>query len=195
MITIIIPVIRQKMFECCFQAIKENHGLDNIPFDVLAKIDRESIGCPKMVKELVSLTKPEYPWICFLGDDTIPQPGFLKQALLAHATLIDQWGVVGINDQTNRLLPTHWLAHKNMLELLDGEFFYTGYKHCFCDNELMERSMMYGKFNMAWNSRVFHDHPLLKGEKLEGEYDEIYRKNFEHDRELFLRRRENGWKS
>lgn len=188
MISIIIPVIRPD------NVLSLKVALQREPIagvELVIEEDTGRIGCPKMVKKLTE--KASHGLVCFLGDDVEPRNGFLLHALRAMDTLIDGWGVIGINDQTNRFLPTHWLADKRMLTLLGGEFFHTGYQHCFCDNELMERSLALGKFNMAWRSVVYHKHPLLEGRAVDGEYARVYGEAFQRDRELYLKRRANGW--
>jgi len=84
-----------------------------------------------MLDKLVKSARGEH--IMFLGDDTIPQPGFIQAALNAMAKLPGGWGVVGLNSQKSRHA-AHFLADKRILDLLpDREFFNTAYKHCWCD--------------------------------------------------------------
>jgi GT2 family glycosyltransferase len=158
---------------------------DNIKFEIISEEDTGRIGCPKMVKLLVAKTK--YDLVMFLGDDTLPQPDFLKNALAAMATLPDGWGLVGLNDQTDRPVATHWLADKRLLPLLDGEFFHTGYQHCFCDGELRARCEELGRFVFAKNAVVDHDNPILTDG---AQYDQ---EKYKHDRRLFYDRWRNGW--
>lgn len=196
-VSIIIPVIRPDKAERCKEAICKNSGVFRYQYEVIAEEDKERIGAPLMVKYLVDKTK--YPTVMFLGDDTIPQVDFLKNALEAMNTFDDQWGLVGINDGFffEDGIATHWLAHKNLLPILDGEFFHTGYRHQYCDLELTERCREMGRYLWCENSKLIHDHPVLQGKTTIGtDYEKSnLPNNYYHDLRLFKRRKANGWKS
>lgn len=190
-VSVIIPVIRPGKAEKCIQLVNLNAGIAD--YEILAEIDKDRIGCPQMVKELTK--KAKYDLVCFLGDDALPQENFLAIAIEYMKQNPDGWGLVGFNDRTGRTLPTHWLAHKKLLPYLDNEFFHTGYVHCFCDNELMDRCIKLGRYIYGVNAIVLHDHPLLKKEELIGDYAEIYdSKRVLHDKLLYLKRKRYNWK-
>ena len=187
MITIIIPVVRLDKIERCMDAADENSGIPDNEYEILAIEDTESIGCPKMIKKIVD--QCETNLVMFLGDDTIPQKDYLKNALAAMAKLPDGWGLVGLNDlqQDGRELATHWLADKRLLPLLGGEFFHTGYAHHFCDRELTVRCKEMGKYIWAKDAIILHSHPAFGGED-----DEVYdltSSTFGQDQKLFWQRR------
>lgn len=185
-VSIILPIIRPEKANRCVDNIIENAG--SVIFEIVSEYDAKRIGAPKMVRHLVE--KSKYNMVCFLGDDTIPQSGFLESAMVAMKTLPDGWGLVGLNDMTGRNLACHWLAHKNLLPLVGGEFFHTGYRHCFCDNELQERSEKLGRYVYAKGAIVEHDHPILKGQPVTGDYARAYSQdNYIHDQMLFNQRR------
>ncbi len=128
-VSIIVPVIRPDKAARCISFALENAG---IPFEnirIVSEEDKERIGCPKMVKLLVGKAKTDL--VCFLGDDTIPQPGWLRVALEKMEELPGGWGLVGLNDmaQDGELFATHWVASKKLLPFLDDEFFCTEYFH------------------------------------------------------------------
>lgn len=206
-VSIIIPVIRPEKYVRCVEAIEQNTPDDGFlraltvgrrvwQYEIIADEDKDRIGCPKMVERLVESARGQL--ICFLGDDTIVQPGWLSEALKAMATLPDGWGLVGLNDGYFRDdgPATHWLADKRLLPLLGGEFFHTGYVHCFSDNELTDRCREMGRYVWAENARIIHDHPYLTGGPVEGtDYERAYRPdNWFHDKRLFQQRQRNGWK-
>jgi GT2 family glycosyltransferase len=147
-----------------------------------------------MVKRLVE--KSKHDLVCFLGDDTIPQHGFLREALKAMKTLPDGWGLVALNDKVHQgRLATHWLADKRLLPLIGGEFFHTGYSHCFCDSELTLRCHALGRYVFAEKAVIVHDHPVVRGEALDvSEYPGYESERFARDNLLFIRRRRRGWK-
>jgi hypothetical protein len=163
-------------------------GTHSVEYEIVTDIDTDRVGAPLMVRMLVN--RARHDLICFVGDDTIPQPGFLEHAVEDMASLPDGWGLVGLNDLTGRTLACHWLAHRNLLDEIGGEFFHTGYRHCFCDNELMERAIMLGRFVYSQKSIVKHDHPILNGIPVTGDYARVYRRdNYIHDQILFQQRR------
>jgi hypothetical protein len=194
-VSIIIPVIRKEKAERCKDLIIKNVGIPSGFYEIILSEDTKRIGCPKMVKWMVKQAK--YDYICFLGDDAIPQPYFLKNALKAMSFIDNEVGLVSFNDLTNRQLATHWLAHKDLLPMLDGEFFHTGYTHCFCDNELMSRCQQLERYIFAYDAIVQHDHPLLKGEEVEDpDIKRVYAEHvFKADQALFMARMRNSWKT
>ncbi|MFH2075419.1 MAG: hypothetical protein ABIJ57_08750, partial [Pseudomonadota bacterium] len=96
-VSIIIPVIRPESAARCIKAINENAGVPRETFEIVSAQDHDRIGCPEMVKMLTGKTRHDL--VMFLGDDTIPEAGFLKEAIEAMETLPDGWGVVGLNTE------------------------------------------------------------------------------------------------
>jgi len=187
-VSIVTPIIRPEKAERCMYAAVMNAGIPDKDFEIVTRVDEDRIGCPKMIKWLVELSTGDN--ICFLGDDALPQMDFLKYALEDMETLPGGWGVVAFNDGTGRSLATHWLASKKMLPLLDGEFFHTGYTHCFCDNELQDHAIAAGRFVYSKKAVVMHDNPILNKEPLTGDYARVYQYDvFYKDRALFAERR------
>jgi hypothetical protein len=196
-VTIIIPVIRPDKAQRCLDSIYRNSGVWRYQYNVITEEDKDHIGAPLMVKNLVE--KADSELVMFLGDDTIPQPAFLFNALKCMKYFREGWGLVGLNDGffAENGTATHWLAHKKLLEILDGEFFHTGYRHCFCDVELTERCREINRYIWCEEAKIIHDHPMLKNKTLAGtDYEKPYlRNNYYHDLRLFKRRKANGWKS
>jgi len=178
----------------CVEHIICNSGIAKDDYEINARHDEKRIGCPKMVDALTNVSSGEF--VCFLGDDTLPQKDWLKYALEDMEKLPGGWGLVGLNDNTGRILPCHWLASTKLLPLLGGEFFHTGYKHCYCDNELMKRCEDMGRFTYSDKAIVEHDHPILRGNR---ERDEFYtwaysKEVITHDHKLYFDREKKGWK-
>lgn len=187
MISIIIPIVRPIKASRCISMISK--AVDHSDYEVIAEHDRDGIGCPRMVKNMVAKSKGDY--VCFLGDDTLPQPGFLTEAMKVMFNFADGWGLVGFNDRTGRRLPTHWVASKKLLKYLDGEFFHTGYTHCFADNELMLRCEVMGRYMYSLRGVVEHEHPVLSKDDslLDEHYRRVYDKKVQDkDKELFASR-------
>ena len=197
-ISIIIPVIRPDKAARCRNAIIENSGIPRSQYEIVAEEDNDRIGAPMMVKKLTDSCRGEL--VCFLGDDTIPERGFLKNAIKAMDTLPDGWGLVGFDDNIRLRgqikAAAHWLGHKKLLPLLDGEFFHTGYKHCWCDNELTIRASELGRYVFCEEAFIYHDHPIVDLAADDADYRRVYSQEWlAHDVILFKQRRRNNWQT
>jgi len=196
-VTIIIPWIRKDKIDIAIAAAIRNAGVEVL---VNAQEDRERIGCPKMVKAMVDYIPKDTDYVCFLGDDTIAAPNYIKIALDEMSVFPDNCGMIGFNDKSGRFgdgktLANHWIAHIDLLPLLGGEFFHTGYVHSFCDNELQERLTAIGRYRYSESAIVMHDHPMITGGEWDDDYKRVYSEEvFNADKELFIQRKKNGWK-
>ena len=192
-VSIVIPYIRPEKLKRCLALIEKNAGIPLVEYEVLVMEDKARIGVPIMVKNMIMKSKGDM--ICFLGDDSLPQKDFLKNALAVMTRIKGGWGLVGFNDKTGRTLPTHWLGHKRLLQDLDGMFFNTMYWHCYCDNELHDRTKEMGRYRHSKKSIVLHDHPLLGGDKEpDADYMRVYSPQYmQHDQWLFELRKSNKW--
>lgn len=163
MISVIVPTVRPQNI----QKIKEAVIAEGMSVEFLWEEDKEQIGAPKMVKRLTDKTKHDL--VCFIGDDTEPQPGFLQKALEMMQAK-DAW-LVGLNDTVSKK-PTHWLASKKLLEHLENnEFFYTGYNHNRCDVELERKARDLGKYVWCEEAIVKHNHPHYKTAPMDQHYE------------------------
>lgn len=206
MISIIIPVIRPEKAKRCVEAIiSQTKGwfssenpvaggrVDGVEFEVIIMPDSNGIGCPAMVKMLTRMSRGDL--IMFLGDDTIPEPGFLSAALNAMESLPGGWGVVGLNTQDDRpgvgFNPrAHWMAHRKMLEHIPGgDFFSLEYHHCYGDDELQDIAMELGRWTVAEDCRILHDHPVNGTAEYDEGYQKAYDGRVELDRKTYYRRK------
>jgi hypothetical protein len=197
-VSIVVPYIRKSGVERCINAIRENVGIPDSQYEIVAEEDAERIGVTKKLKELVAKTK--YDVVMFLGDDTVPQKDFLKNALYWRELLVDKWGLVGLNDNfcNSYMCATHWMADKKLLDCLDGEFFHTGYSHCYADQELTIRCAQLGKYIFAVTSKIEHENPIVKNDMklLDDDYRRVYSSQVKlKDANLFAIRKRNNWKN
>lgn len=187
-VSIIIPVIRKERAKLCMAAIHENAGVPRDQYEIVTAFDQDAVGCPEMVKSLVGMTN--FDLVMFLGDDTVPQPGFLRVAIDTMEMLPDGWGVVGLNTEPGNPV-AHWMADKRMVEHIPGgQFFSTDYRHCWCDNELKDIAADLGRWAFAKDAVVEHDHPVNK----RGEWDEGLQRAYAeearaHDFKTYLKRK------
>jgi len=110
--------------------------------------------------------------------------------------LIDGWGLVGINDGLSVNTAAHFVASKKLLPYLNGEFFHTGYSHCFCDNELKDIASELDRFIWCEDAMIKHDHPLMGGTWDDGYLSVHEDGTNEKDQVLYIKRRiqRNGFK-
>lgn len=180
-VSIIIPSLgREEKLNRCINAIAENSGYPLDAYEVI--VERDNLenrqGAPKTLKTGVDKSTGEL--VMFLGNDTIPQKDFLIEAVRRMQEVFPEMdGLVGLNDDFwNSDLVGHWIASKKLLPYLGGEFFYTGYHHAYCDNELIERCKNINKYAWAEKSRIYHDHPNTGGK-----VDEVYALAYNLERE------------
>lgn len=188
-VTICIPTLgREEKLKTLLRNLPFTAQYKN--FDVLVEHDsfENRLGVPKLLKKMVDKSKGEF--IVFMGNDCIPQPGWLREAMDAMRSKFPAMdGLVGLNDGvTSGHENPHWLASKKLLPMLDGEFFHTGYNHVGCDNELTARCEKAGKYFWCREAVVYHDHPMWHGAK-DTDIDETYKlawnaESVKHDREL-----------
>jgi len=194
-ISVLVPTIRPEGAE----RIKALLSVDNTyqDYEIISDIDNERIGCPLMLKNMVE--KAQFDRICFLGDDTIPMSGMLQKADEAMNYLPDKWGMVGLNDGywNGNELATHWICHKKFLPHLDGEFFYTGYLHTSCDNELIARVKALDRYVWAQEAKLEHINPIIRhSAKSDADYARVYSPKWRlWDQCLFWSRRQNNWET
>lgn len=210
LVSIIIPVIRPDKAKRCIEAIRANAGIhewdpasgfrSDMPhmpqYEIVTEEDKHRIGVTKMVKRLVEKSKGNA--VCFIGDDCIPQADFLKNAIRAMEHIPDGWGMVSFNDNPNTTRSAaHWLCHKKLLPLLDGEFFHTGYKHCFCDDELLIRCQEMNRYIYAFDAKIYHEHAAVhKDVQPDESFKRVHSEEmYETDHALFQARMANDWKT
>lgn len=192
MISIIIPIVREEKAKKLIQYLKSYKT--EIPFEIVCETDWNRIGCPKMVDWLTRKTK--FDWVMFLGDDTLPEDGFLEEAVNAVSLLPEfdlyKWGMVGLNDEIHdgNQLATHWMCHKNVLGFTGGEFFHTGYKHQYCDRELIDIAKANNFYVWAEKAKIKHNHFINDKSENDEHYQRAYSaKNAKHDLFLYIKRK------
>jgi len=200
-VSIIVPTIRPGNIKRLLSTITSNAGIQQSNYEVIVMEDTNRIGAPKMVKNLVAMAKHDL--VMFLGDDTMPQKNFLKNAIKTMKKFPKMDGMVGLMDPNRKYgeAPTHWMASKQLLPALGGEFFHTGYIHQYCDNELAARALKLGKLIMSEDSIIVHTHPGFSDksktfdENIKNCSDKDYKRVYsdkasEHDEKLFHKRME-----
>jgi glycosyltransferase involved in cell wall biosynthesis len=172
-VSIIIPTLgREEKLQRCVDAIKKNANYPEELIEIIVERDsfEDRQGVPKTLKAGVAKSTGEL--VMFLGNDCIPEENFL---ILAVMRMLKEFprcgGLIGLNDgPTNQTVAKHWLASKNLLKHLDGEFFCTLYHHVGCDNELTGRCLKMNKYVYCDEAKIKHDH-FVDG----AEFDDVYK--------------------
>lgn len=193
-VSICVPTLgRPEKLHRLLEAIKANAGYEN--YEVIVKADEfppNNVGAPTMLKRCVDESTGEL--VCFLGNDVVPRENFLQEAIWAMARHFpDMDGMVGLNDEywpKGHVAP-HWLASKKLLPALGGSFFDTDFYHTGVDNILMARCEKMGKYAFAEKAKIWHDHPLMAGNR--DEMDHLYMQAYagprhDHDDALYHKR-------
>ncbi len=178
-VSICIPTLgRPEKLHRLLTLIKENAGYDN--YEIITEVDEmppNNQGAPKVFKRAVDRSTGEL--VMFLGNDVVPQPNFLREAVWAMIRNFPELdGMIGLNDNYWREehVAPHFLISKKLLPYLEGEFFHTGYNHTGCDNELRARVEMIGKYAFGKKAQIFHDHPMMAGnrDQMDFFYEQAY---------------------
>ena len=189
-VSFLIPTLRPDRLKITLDAIERRCGMAPEEYEILT--DSDPGGPNQAINRMAAKAQGQY--LCCLGDDTVPQPGFIDNALKEMAKLPDGWGLVAFNDGTDRIMATHFLIDRKAIDtLLGGELMHSGYIHCYADNEITERMNSVKRFGYAKDALVIHDHPLLTGRETDEIYTRAYSKEIqEKDRDLYnARRRRN----
>ncbi len=193
LVSICVPVLgRPEQTARLIEAIHQNAGFP--AYEVILEHDSFEArrGCPRTLKAAVEKSNGDL--VMFLGNDCLPEPGFLRSAVRTFLKQFrgDWKGLVALNDGywDPSSIATHWLASKLLLPELGGEFFHTGYRHLGCDNELTARCKALGRYAWDIHAKINHHHPTQTGwENLDEVHSLVYdRGSVEHDRELLKRR-------
>lgn len=190
-VSICIPTLgRPEKLHRLLETIKANAEYDN--YEIIVKADEmppNNVGAPTMLKRCVDESTGEL--VMFLGNDVIPKPGFLREAVWSMIRNFPELdGMVGLADSywKKEHVAPHWLASKKLLPYLGGSFFDTDFFHTGVDNILMARCEKIGKYVYAEKAQIFHDHPMMSGkqEDMDELYNQAYRgPRHDHDDEMY----------
>jgi glycosyltransferase involved in cell wall biosynthesis len=174
-VTIVIPTYnRKEKLLNCIAKIKEAAVIKN--YEILVGVDgneeyfkelAEALkddpkvtirlyskqGAPNIVENLINETDAKY--VAYLGDDCEPRMGFLIHAFIE----CDGKNLVCFNDRVwEGKIACHWFAPKDLRDKLGGFFFYRGYNHVGCDNELTDKATKLGLYKFSPTALVDHVH-------------------------------------
>ena len=190
-VSVVIPTLcRPKAVQALEQSVQKLAKWDNLEIIVQQDSLDDRQGAPKTLKSGVDRATGDF--ILFIGDDCRPTEGFVRNALeFAYSNFRDGCGLVGLNDGIWKgEIATHWLGSRDLLLLLDGECFHTGYNHVGCDNELTARCKKAGKYVWCENAKIEHDHPIKIGWDSLDESHRLAYSRTEEDRALLKTRAE-----
>ena len=94
LVSVCIPTVNLARLSTAKMALAE--ACAGLPVELVYSRDTHGEGAPKVLKRLVEQSSGQY--ICFIGEDTIPMPGFIHEALSAMASLPGGVGLVGLSE-------------------------------------------------------------------------------------------------
>lgn len=183
-VSILIPTRqRYKKLAKCLARLFENTVYTN--FDVIVITDKDDPKSVEVVKKLPFVEdegvkilvkekremyvgkinegfhKTDSPLIVFLADDIEVNRNWLTEAVSTfHESFPDGMGLVSFQDEfDDRLAPHGLISRKYVEEFLNGNIFYPGYIHYWCDTELTLRSKKWGRFAYSSKAKIFHNRP------------------------------------
>lgn len=184
-ISIVIPTLgREEGLARCIQSIADL----NYPEELIETIvleDNPRIGVPKRLKEGVEKSTGE--WIVYASNDIEFTPGSIFIALTN--AIKNNKKFVAFN--TGEVYPDdgniceHFMIHRDLIPLIDGEIFDTEFNHVGVDNLLWAKLKKLGEEYRCEDAIVRHNHFSKTGKPL----DEVYQiawneESVKRDREL-----------
>ena len=189
-VIVAIAFMRDNLINDLVHMAYDNAGIGDIC--VVAAKDPD-VNCNIAYNKIIELTADQSQYVCFIGDDCLPQPGYIKHALDTMATLPDGWGVVALNEGQGIDRPSHILADRKVIPLLGGELLHSAYNHNCGDIEIKERMSAIGRYAFSEKAMVIHNHPIFTGVPTDEVYDKSTSSNNKADQKLLRSRRVSGW--
>lgn len=128
-----------------------------------------------------------------LGSDVVVEAGWLSTLWNGFiAAFPDGSGAAQPYDEIHGgKLCQHPLAHSDTIK----KYLHKGYLHNFSDNEMTERLIAENKYIYVPEAKIEHKHFVNKKAKRDATYDKVFdRRNIERDRDLFIKRKKNGFR-
>jgi glycosyltransferase involved in cell wall biosynthesis len=202
LVSIIIPTrFRDEHLDRCLGLIADDErSYPNIEVIVVRDELDQPMGCPRAVN--TGLSKANGDYIVFLGNDCLPQPGWLRNAMaMLRYSFPEGKGMVSFNYDHTPGRAQHFLIHKDVLKLLpynqdsdNLKLFNEDYYHNYVDEELLAVMLYNNKYRWCPTARVLHswydDRGNSQGvEKREKDACDIYAEEHnDHDAKLFAER-------
>jgi len=180
-VSILIPTRqRYKKLTKCLESLFENTKypdweviviLDRDDVDSLMLVHEFEMAHTREIKKIVKSKREMYvgkinegyhktdsSLIVFLADDVEVQKNWLIEAVLTfNESFPDGMGLVSFQDEfDDRLAPHGLISRKYVEEFLNGNIFYPGYVHYWCDTELTVRSKKWNRFVHSPKSITIH---------------------------------------
>src|SRR6266508_4044411 len=195
-VAVVVPVMRRpRNAEPFMRSLRASTGLATV-YAVADMEDRDTVDAWKAAgadvvlncageepgtfarKVNIGYRESQAPWLLLVGDDVRFHPGWLDHA---QAIAADRYHVIGTNDLANPRVTsgqhsTHPMIRRSYVGSTGaswdgpGIVAHEGYRHWFCDDEIVTAAKQRGVWAMALGSLVEHRHPAWGG----AEDDEVY---------------------
>lgn len=189
MIYIIIPTTkdRRPRAQQLLESIQEH--TQNVQHCVVLYENRDGGWVPAILNAIKGING----YCVLLGSDTIVEKDWLKNLWEGFCRAFPNGD--GVAEPYNEIhgdkLCQHPLAHSSTIR----KYIYPGYVHWYSDNDFTDQAVRDGKLVYVPEARIQHNH-FVNGK---AEMDETYKvvfnpKTNEQDRQLYERRKANGYK-
>ena len=203
-VSVIIPTrFREDMLNRLLDAMeRDEKSYPDLNVIVYRDEGSQPLGCIKSVNAALKEAKGDY--ICFLGDDCLVTPGWLRNAVFFARSRQDGRVMVAFNNGASSLSFQHFLIHRDLINYLDynknsetPKLFCEEYYHSFCDSDLAYQMLYLNKFYWCPNSLVYHSWYADKGTSLGvdrrsmTEEDRLIAEKYEDDKKTFEQRHQS----
>ncbi|MCX6822315.1 MAG: glycosyltransferase [Candidatus Aenigmarchaeota archaeon] len=153
LISIVVPTCRPEGMKRLEESIKKHTIYPN--YEIIKK-DGEGTAIEKFNS---GVSESSGSLTVFIADDCEVERGWLENAFICFKEKFRDKGLVVFNDgHWNGTLANHWLASKNLLPELDGEFFNSAYFHNSVDVELSCRLRAVNLLEYCEEAKIIHHH-------------------------------------
>lgn len=163
----------------------------SIPY-TLVTYENDYEGWPKAVHHMLDGINDD-AFVFLISTDSIVHAGCLERLVERH---VSEFGSgYGLVEPFNELHHLQMAQHPFGQAAMFRKYVHTGYIHCFADTEMSERAIADGKLVFEPEAKIEHQHYVNGKAEMDKGYEfSLNTENMNIDRDLFTKRKQNGWK-
>lgn len=158
------------------------------------RMDTEKRGYWNALQQATEYWRVDFTHFVNLANDLLPGQHWMGRAVRDYQHEFgDGPGVIGFNGDSHETEHScHFLISRALLDDYGG--WPVWYQHDYGDTEIVARATTDNLYGKSPYALLFHDHPFFGAENMDAVYAEG-RASSERDRQIFERRKANGWRS